>query len=68
MVARAGGYDGEPFRIERGITQGVILFSAIFNVVVDVVVLHWGSFVEERVGGGSGDDGGNMAQPAGRKI
>ena len=41
MVARAGGYYGEAFKGERGVTQGEPLFPTIFNVVVDAVVRHW---------------------------
>ena len=41
MVARAGGYYGEAFWGERGVTQGDPLSSTIFNVVVDAVVQHW---------------------------
>ena len=41
MVARAGGYYGEAFKGERGVTQGDPLSPTIFNVVVDAVVRHW---------------------------
>ena len=41
MVARAGGYYGEAFKGERGVTQGDPLSPTIFNVVVDTVVRHW---------------------------
>ena len=41
MVAREGGYYGEPFRGEIGVTQGYPLSSTIFNVVMDVVVRYW---------------------------
>ena len=40
MVAGAGGYYGEPFYREIGMTQGDTLSPTIFNVVVDAVVLH----------------------------
>ena len=41
MVARAGGYYGEAFKGDRGVTQGDPLSPTIFNVVVDAVVRHW---------------------------
>ena len=41
MVARAGGYYGNGFKGERGVTQGNQLSPTIFNVVVDAVVRHW---------------------------
>ena len=41
MVARAGGYYGEAFKGERGVTQGDPLSPTIFNVVVEAVVRHW---------------------------
>ena len=41
MVARAGGYYGEAFKGERGVTQGNPLSPTIFNVGVDAVVRHW---------------------------
>ena len=41
MVVRAGGYYGEAFKGDRGVTQGDLLSPKIFNVVVDAVVRHW---------------------------
>ena len=41
MVARAGGYYGDTFKGDRGVTQGDPLSPTIFNVVVDAVVRHW---------------------------
>ena len=41
MVARAGGYYGEAFKGDRGVTHGDPLSPTIFNVVVDAVVRHW---------------------------
>ena len=41
MVARENGYYGTSFKGERGVTQGNILSSTIFNAVVDAVVRHW---------------------------
>ena len=64
MVARAGGYYGEPFRRDRGLNQGDPLSSTIFNVVLDAVFLHWGSLVEEILWWGSSNDN-DAAQSAG---
>ena len=41
MIARAGGYYGTAFQGARGVMQGDLLYTTIFNVVVDVVVRHW---------------------------
>ena len=41
MVARTGGYYGEPFHGERGVTQGDPLLPTKFNVVVGAVLCHW---------------------------
>lgn len=41
LVCRAGGYYGEAFCAERGITQGGPLSSLMFNVCVDAVVREW---------------------------
>ena len=41
MVARVGGYYGETFTGDQGVTQGDPLSPTIFNVVVDAVVRHW---------------------------
>jgi hypothetical protein len=41
VVARQQGYHGEPFRSERGTTQGDIISPTIFNVVVDAVIRTW---------------------------
>ena len=40
-MARAGGYYRAAIKKSRGVTQGDMLYSTIFNVVVDVVVRHW---------------------------
>ena len=40
MVAKAGGYFGQPFKGYQGVMQGDLLFSTIFNVVVDAVIRH----------------------------
>ena len=50
MVTRAGGYYGEPFHGERGVTQGDPLLPTIFNVVVDAVLCHWESLMAEGSG------------------
>ena len=41
MVSRAGGYYGEYFKGERGVTKGDPLSPTIFNVVAEAVVRHW---------------------------
>ena len=51
MVEQAGGYYGEPFHEERGVTQGYPLFPTIFDVAMDAVVRHWESLVAEQAGG-----------------
>ena len=33
--------------MDIGLTQGVPLFPTIFDVVVDIVVCHWGSLMEK---------------------
>ena len=66
MVDQAGGYCGEPFCRDRGVTQGNPLLPTIFNVVVDTVVRHWESLLTEWEGGDSSDDDGDAAQTARR--
>ena len=68
MVAQTGGYYGEPFRGERGFTQGDPLFPTIFNVVVDAVVRHWEYLVAEREEGDRSNEKGDVAQTMGRTI
>jgi len=41
LVCRAGGNYGEPFSAERGVTQGGLLSSLMFNVCVDAVIREW---------------------------
>jgi hypothetical protein len=41
VVARQQGYYSQPFRSERGTTQGDIASPTIFNIVVDAVVREW---------------------------
>jgi hypothetical protein len=41
IVARQGGFYGDPFEASRGVTQGAVESSTIFNVVVDAVVRYW---------------------------
>ena len=48
MVARAGGYYGTEFGGKRGVTHGDLLYSTIFNVVVDAVVRHWVNGIVEE--------------------
>ena len=38
MVARAGGYSGDPFKSQHGVNQGSPLSFTIFNVVIDAVL------------------------------
>jgi hypothetical protein len=38
IVAKQQGYHGQPFRSERGTTQGDIVSPTIFNIIVDAVV------------------------------
>ena len=68
MVAQAGGYFGEPFRIERFITQGNPLSPTIFNLVVEAVVFHWEYLVAEQEVGSISDDDRDVSQTAGRTI
>ena len=59
MVTRAGGYYRTVFTGAQGVTQGNLLYTTIFNTVVDAVVRHWLSVMvevtEER--GGRGKEG-----------
>ena len=41
MVARAVSYFGDPFKGQRGMTQGDPLYPTIFNMVVDAVLRNW---------------------------
>ena len=50
MVARNGGYFGPPFKGQCGVTQGDPLFLTVVNVMVDAVLRHWVSVVEETEG------------------
>lgn len=45
VVARQGGYHGDPFEVTRGLTQGDIPSPTIFNIVVDAIVRYWLSLV-----------------------
>ena len=47
MAAQVGGYFGGLFNDQWGVTQGGCSTHMIFNVVVDVVLHHWVSVVEE---------------------
>ena len=51
MVACAGIYCGEDFKLLRGVTQEDPFPPTIFNMVVEAVVRHWSSLIEERLGG-----------------
>jgi hypothetical protein len=48
IVAKQSGYHGEPFKSERGMTQGDIVSPTIFNVVVDAMVRAWYNKLEEE--------------------
>jgi len=54
IVARQGGYHGEPFKATRGIVQGDAASPTIFIVVVDAIVRYWLSLT---VDDGSEHDG-----------
>ncbi len=41
MVCCAGGSFGKPFATFRGVTQGGLLSSLMFNVCVDAVIREW---------------------------
>ena len=45
VVARAGQYYGEAFKVFQGVTHGYPLSPTIFNVVLDALVRHWISLV-----------------------
>ena len=40
MVANSGRYFGTPFKVQNGMNQGYLLYTTIFNVVVDAVLQH----------------------------
>jgi Reverse transcriptase (RNA-dependent DNA polymerase) len=40
-VARQGDYHGPAFKLSRGVTQGGIFSSTLFNILVDAVLRHW---------------------------
>ena len=63
MVARMGGYYGNAFKGERGVTQGNTLSPTIFNVVVDTVVRHWvtGVIADAEERGDMGKEGRHQA-------
>ena len=46
MVARAVCYYVTPFKVHRGVTQGVTLYPTIFNMAVEAVICHWLKLVE----------------------
>ena len=63
MVARKGGYYGEAFMGDWGVTPGDPLSPTIFNVVVDVVVRHWVTMALEKAEkrGERGEEGRDQA-------
>ena len=40
MVAKSGRYFGPPFKGHLGMNQGYLLYTTIFNVVLDTVLRH----------------------------
>ena len=40
-VCRASGNYGVPFKAGRGVTQGGLLSTKLFNIMVDAVVREW---------------------------
>ena len=62
-MARAGGYYGESFKGDRGVTQADPLSPTIFNVLVDAVVLHWVTMTmaEAEKRGNRGNEGRHQA-------
>ena len=68
MTARDGGYSGDPFKVQCGVTQGDPLYPAIFNVAVDAILRHWiyvveaTDGIEEPVTEGFGQDIQQMAE------
>jgi hypothetical protein len=55
IVARQGGFYGEPFKATRGVTQGDPASPTLFNVLVDAIVRHWLTLVLDD--GSTDDDG-----------
>ena len=51
MVSNAGGYYGPPFKGYRGGTQGDHLLTTLFNIVVETVMRHWVTVMEEEEAG-----------------
>ena len=48
MAEIESGYYGYPFQGYRGVTQGGLLSSWIFNVFVDAIVRHWSGLATEN--------------------
>jgi hypothetical protein len=56
MVCRASGYYSTPFKAGHGVTQGGLLSTKLFNILVDAVVREWfwqlqesGEYVEDKL-------------------
>ena len=45
MVAIAGSFYGNPFKVHQGFTQGGPISPAIFNMVFDALICHWVTLV-----------------------
>ena len=41
LACRAGGFYGEPFQANRGVTQGGPFSPRLFNIMVDAIVREW---------------------------
>ena len=54
MVDRASGYFGLPFKGYLVLTKGDLLSPTLFNVVMDVVIHHWVTVVEQTEEGMEG--------------
>ena len=58
LVCRTMGRYGEPFKAERGVTQGGPVSPKVFNIMVDAIVREW---IRELIGDEAASDGLNDA-------
>ena len=56
MVERASRYYGDTFNGFRGVTQGDPLSPKLFNIMLDVVIVHWLKIISEEEEGLEGFD------------